>query len=346
MSKIGVIGAGTWGIALARMLTNQNHDVTVWSAIGSEIDELSLSRKQKNLPDMEIPAQTKFTKEMQVVCTGKEVLLWAVPSKFVRETVRLASPYLDKSQIIVNVAKGIELDSHFTMTQVIRDELQKNGVKGLSLVSLSGPTHAEEVAHDLPTTIVSACNDISVAEKVQNIFMNSNFRVYTNPDMKGVEICGAVKNVIALAVGISNGLGYGDNTRAALITRGIAEMTRLGTAMGCNKETFSGLAGIGDVVVTATSEHSRNYQCGYLIGKGFSVDEAVQKIGMVVESIYALPAVIQLAKQYKIEMPIAEMAHRILNCGYDARKSASELMMRDKKSENHHSNFSIDYEYA
>lgn len=294
MSKIGVIGAGTWGIALARMLTNQNHDVTVWSAIGSEIDELSLSRKQKNLPDMEIPAQTKFTKEMQVVCTGKEVLLWAVPSKFVRETVRLASPYLDKSQIIVNVAKGIELDSHFTMTQVIRDELQKNGVKGLSLVSLSGPTHAEEVAHDLPTTIVSACNDISVAEKVQNIFMNSNFRVYTNPDMKGVEICGAVKNVIALAVGISNGLGYGDNTRAALITRGIAEMTRLGTAMGCNKETFSGLAGIGDVVVTATSEHSRNYQCGYLIGKGFSV----------------------------------------------------ELMMRDKKSENHHSNFGIDYEYA
>lgn len=341
MSKIGVIGAGTWGIALARMLTNQHHDVIVWSAIASEIDELSLSRKQRNLPDMEIPAQTEFTKDIQTACTGKEVLLWAVPSKFVRETVRLASPYLAKSQIIVNVSKGIELDTHFTMTQVIRDELRKNGVEGISLVALSGPTHAEEVAHDLPTTIVSACNNISVAEKIQNIFMNSNFRVYTNLDIQGVEICGAVKNVIALAVGISNGLGYGDNTKAAIITRGIAEMTRLGTVMGCNKDTFSGLAGIGDVVVTATSEHSRNYQCGYLIGKGVPIEEAVHKVGMVVESIYALPAVIQLARQYKIEMPIAEMADKILNGGYDARKAASELMMRDKKSENH-----LDYEYA
>lgn len=346
MSKIGVIGAGTWGIALARMLSNHGHEITVWSALPEEVEELSASRRQKNLPDVQIPPEILFTKEIPVVCKEKELLLWAVPSKFVRETAKRFSPYIEKKQIIVNLSKGIEPDTHFTMTQVIRNELCQNGVHGISLVSLSGPTHAEEVARDMPTTIVSACNDLSVAQKVQDVFMNSCFRVYTNTDVEGVEICGAVKNIIALAVGISNGLGYGDNTKAALITRGIAEMTRLGTAMGCSPETFSGLAGIGDVVVTATSEHSRNFRCGYLIGQGIAPETAVNKIGMVVEGINALPAVMQLAKRFKTEMPIVEMVDKIIHKGYDARKAASELMQREKKSEMLHSGFDIDYESA
>lgn len=344
MAKIGIVGAGTWGIALARMLTNCEHEVTVWSAIEVEIDELSKTRRHKNLPGMIIPEKTQFIKSIENVCKNKDILLWAVPSQFVRSTTNLAAPYIEENQIIVDVAKGIEIDTHFTMSQVIRDELKKNGVENVSLVALSGPTNAEEVAKDMPTTIVSACDNLSVAEKIQDIFMNSCMRVYTNPDMEGVELCGAIKNIIALAVGISNGLGYGDNAKAALITRGIAEITRLGTAMGCNRNTFSGLAGIGDLVVTATSEHSRNNRCGYLIGQGYSVDSAIKYIGMVVEGINAIPATIQLAQLYKVEMPIVEMANRVICCGYAAKQAAFELMSRDKKSEFYTPDLYINYE--
>lgn len=332
MSSIGILGAGTWGLALARMLTNCGHNVTVWSAIPEEIDQLSTTRRQKNLPDMIIPADTIFTKSVSNVCTNKDILLFAVPSVFVRSTIRAAAPYIPSGQVIVDVAKGIEQDTLYTMTQIIRDELN-NATKHCSLVALSGPTHAEEVAKDVPSTIVSACEDMEVARKVQDVFMNSCLRVYTNPDVQGVELCGAVKNVIALATGIAAGLGYGDNTKAALITRGIAEITRLGKAMGCYEQTFSGLAGMGDLIVTATSQHSRNNRCGFLIGQGLKPDVAVKQVGMVVEGINALPATMQLAEKYKVSMPITEAVNAIVNEGKEPQKVVADLMNRDKRSE-------------
>ena len=339
MASIGVLGAGTWGIALARMLTNCGHDVTVWSAIESEIDELSGTRRQKNLPDMIIPEDTKFTKEIETVCQNKDILLFAVPSVFVRSTARLANPYIPANQIIVDVAKGIEPDTLLTLTQVIQDELDKP----VRLVALSGPTHAEEVAKDIPTTIVSACTDLDIAKTVQDIFTNPAMRVYTNPDIEGVELCGAVKNVIALAAGIATGLGCGDNTKAALITRGMAEISRLGKAMGCYEQTFSGLAGIGDLIVTATSQNSRNNRCGILIGQGVEVKKAIEQIGMVVEGINAIPATLQLAKRYQVSMPITEAVDSIVNRGSNPRDVMTDLMNREQISE---ISATVNYEHA
>ena len=280
-----------------------------------------------------IPKEIVFTKSLEEVCKGKEILFFAVPSVFVRETTRKAAAYISSGQIIVNVAKGIEADSLYSMTRVIRDELEKSGKKNCSLVALSGPTHAEEVAQDIPTMIVSACPDMEVAEKVQNVFQGTCLRVYTNPDMDGVELCGALKNIIALAAGISAGLGYGDNTKAALITRGVAEITRLGKAMGCFEQTFSGLAGMGDLIVTATSEHSRNNRCGRLIGQGVNPGDAVRQVNMVVEGINALPAALQLAEKYKVSMPITEAVSEIIHHGRDPREMVAALMNRDRRSE-------------
>lgn len=331
--KIGVIGAGTWGIALARMLTNTGHSVVVWSAIEEEIDELEKSRAHKNLPGMVIPMATGFTKDLKTALDA-DIILMAVPSVFVRSTAAKIAPYVKQGQIIVDVAKGIENDTHYTMTEVIRDELAIHGAADkVSLVALSGPTHAEEVALDLPTTIVSASESGEAAEIVQDVFMNTCMRVYTHFDVLGVELCGAFKNIIALATGISTGLGFGDNTRAALITRGIAEIKRLGLKMGCNAETFAGLAGIGDLIVTATSNHSRNNRCGRLIGEGMTPEEAVKNIGMVVEGINALPAAISLAQKYKVEMPITETAYDIVFGGIEPKAGVLKLMTRDKKSE-------------
>ena len=330
MKKIGVLGAGTWGMALARMLCNSGHDVTVWSAIEREIDEFSVTRRHPNLPGMEIPEAITFTKDMATVCRGKDILLFAVPSPFVRATARAAAPYVTAGQIIVDVAKGIEADSLMTMTQIIASEITDPGVK---LVALSGPTHAEEVANDLPTTIVSACEDRAAAELVQDVFWNTCMRVYTNADVLGVELCGAMKNIIALAAGISAGLGFGDNTKAAIITRGIAEISRLGIAMGCKEQTFAGLAGIGDLIVTATSMHSRNNRCGMLLGQGMAPAEAVKQVGMVVEGINALPAAMKLSQTYAVEMPIAEAVNAIVNRGADPRETVMRLMAREKKAE-------------
>lgn len=327
--KIGVIGAGTWGMALARMLCISGHDIQVWSALEEEIDQLSSTRKQVNLPNMIIPDEVKFTKNLQEVCEGKDIILFAVPSVFVRQTARQASEFIKEDQIIVDVAKGIEAETLSTMSELIRDEIKTNN----KIVALSGPTHAEEVARDLPTTIVSACEDISVAEKVQNIFTNENMRVYTNTDVKGVELCGALKNIIALASGISTGLGYGDNARAALITRGLAEMKRLGKKMGCLDETFSGLAGMGDLIVTASSVHSRNNKCGYLIGQGYSTDDAIKQVGMVVEGINALPAAMALSRKYEVEMPISMTVNAIINNDINAEEAVRKLMGREKKTE-------------
>lgn len=333
MAKIGVLGAGTWGIALARMLANSNHNVMVYSALPSEIDELSKNRTHKNLLGMIIPDSIIFTKDIEEVCTNKDILLFAVPSIFVRSTTNKAKEYIKDGQIIVDVAKGIEPGTLFTMSEIIKDELNDGKHGNVKVVALSGPTHAEEVAKDLPTTIVSAYPDEKVAKEVQDIFFNTCMRVYTNPDIKGVEICGALKNIIALASGISTGLGNGDNAKAALITRGMAEMTRLGLKMGCNQETFAGLAGMGDLIVTATSVHSRNNKCGYLIGQGVKVDDAIKQVGMVVEGINALPAAMELKTKYGVEMPIVEAVNDIIAKGANPKDTVSKLMSRDKKAE-------------
>ena len=330
MKKIGVLGAGTWGMALARMLCNSGHEVTVWSALEREIDEFSATRRHPNLPGMVIPDAIAFTKDMKTVCTGKDILLFAVPSPFVRATAAKAAAYVADGQVIVDVAKGIEASTRMTMSQIIEDEIKNPTVR---LVALSGPTHAEEVAKDMPTTIVSACADPEAAKLVQDVFFNTCMRVYTNSDIIGVELCGALKNIIALASGICTGLGYGDNIKAALITRGIVEMTRLGTAMGCRAETFGGLAGIGDLIVTATSVHSRNNRAGCLIGSGKTPAEAIEAVGMVVEGINALPAAMALKEAYGVEMPIVEAVNAVVNQGADPRETVKELMMRDKKPE-------------
>ena len=330
MKKIGVLGAGTWGMALARMLSVSGHAVMVWSALPQEVEEFAANRKHPNLPGMVIPDEIAFTGDIEKVCTGMDILLFAVPSPFVRSTARKAAPYIRDGQIIVDVAKGIEADTLMTMTQIIADEVKNPTVK---LVALSGPTHAEEVAKDLPTTIVSACRDLEAAEQVQDVFFNTCMRVYTNEDVLGVELSGAMKNIIALASGIAVGLGYGDNTKAALMTRGIAEIARLGAAMGCNPQTFLGLAGIGDLIVTATSVHSRNNRCGLLLGQGIAPEDAVKQVGMVVEGIHALPAAMRLAKQYGVEMPIVAAVNAVVEGTLSPNDAVQLLMSREKKPE-------------
>ena len=330
MKKIGVLGAGTWGMALARMLCVSGHNVSVWSALKNEVEEFATTRRHPNLPGMEIPAEIAFTGDIAEICKDKDILLFAVPSPFVRATARSAAPYIPDGQIIVDVAKGIEASTLMTMTQIIADELKNPTVK---LVALSGPTHAEEVARDLPTTIVSACEDLTVAEFVQDVFFNTCMRVYTNEDVLGVELSGAMKNIIALASGIAVGLGYGDNTKAALMTRGIAEIARLGGAMGCNPQTFLGLAGIGDLIVTATSVHSRNNRCGMLLGQGVKPQDAIKQVGMVVEGVNALPAAMRLAQQYGVELPIMATVNDVVNGAITPDQAVSYLMSREKSAE-------------
>ena len=345
LSRIGILGTGTWGIALGRILANTGHDVVMWSAIEKEIDSLSSTRIHQNLPGMVIPQQIRFTKSIEEVCDDKEVLIFAVPSIFVRSTASKASSYISDDQIIVDVGKGIETDTLLTLSEVIKDELQKGGRhQNIKLVALSGPTHAEEVALDMPTLIVSACTDLEVAEKIQDIFTNTCMRVYTNIDVRGVELCGALKNIIALASGISTGLGYGDNAKAALITRGMAEITRLGTAMGCVDQTFAGLSGMGDLIVTATSAHSRNNRTGYLIGQGKKPDEAIKEVGMVVEGINALPAAMKLSKHYSVELPIIFAVNEVINHNADPEKTVAALMQREKKTELTKSALDINFE--
>ncbi len=328
MAKIGVIGTGTWGTALGRMLCMYGHSIVMWSAIPREVEDLKNNRIHKNLPGMIIPDTILFDNSIEAVCNDKDIVLFAVPSVYVRSTAHLASKFIPKGQIIVDVAKGIEPDTLMMMSEIIMQEIPQAKV-----IALSGPTHAEEVAKDLPTTIVAAHEDVAVAEIAQKIFTNAIMRVYTNTDTKGVELCGALKNIIALASGISAGLGYGDNTKAALITRGLAEIERLGIKMGCLQETFSGLAGMGDLIVTATSKHSRNNRCGYLIGQGYEPAEAVKQVGMVVEGIYALPAARALAEKYNVEMPITAAVDAIINHGADPKNAVHELMGRDSKTE-------------
>ncbi len=332
MTKIAVFGAGTWGIALARLLAVHGKDVTVWSAIPAELKALSTTHRHPNLPGMELPATMHYTADIAEACAGRDVLLFAVPSPFVRATAKKAAPHIPDDQLIVDVAKGVEDKTLMTMSEIIEDELAKAGRKA-RVVALSGPTHAEEVARDMPTAIVAACAEEEAAKTVQKIFNTPTFRVYTNDDRRGTELGGAIKNVIALAVGIALGLGYGDNAKAALITRGNAELARLGAAMGCKPETFAGLSGMGDLIVTCTSMHSRNLHAGMLIGRGKSVEQAKTEVGQVVEGINALPAACRLAKKYKVEMPIVQAVEAILDGKLEARSALMSLMGRSLKKE-------------
>ena len=327
--KISVIGAGSWGIALAKLLYNNGNEITVWSALEDEIVMLNKEREHKDkLPGVKLPDDMIFTTELKDAMKDSKILVLAVPSPFVRNTAKNMAQFYESEQIIVNVAKGIEEATLSTMSQIIEEEIH-----GARVAVLSGPSHAEEVGRQIPTTIGVGAKMRETAELVQNTFMSNVFRVYTSPDVLGIEIGAALKNVVALAAGIADGLGYGDNTKAALITRGMAEITRLGTAMGGHQETFYGLSGVGDLIVTCASMHSRNRRAGILIGKGYSMDEAMKEVKMVVEGVYSAKAAQKLSEKYNISMPIVEQVNKILFEGKSASDAVNELMVRDKKIE-------------
>jgi len=328
MAKITVLGGGTWAIGLTIQLATAGHDVTVWSALESEIEMLSSTHAHVNLPGATIPESVKYTLDDKEAVTDKDILVMAVASSFTRKTAKRLAPLIKEGQIIVDVAKGIEEGTLKTLSEQINDE-----IPGARVVALSGPTHAEEVSRYMPTTIVASSPDKEVAKYIQDVFMTDTLRVYTSSDIKGVELGGSLKNVVALAAGIADGLGYGDNAKAALITRGIAEISRLGVKMGCRPETFSGLTGMGDLIVTCASMHSRNRRCGILLGQGKTLEEAQKEVGMVVEGIYSAKAAIELGKKYDVSLPIIEQVNLILFEGKDAGTAVKELMLREKKDE-------------
>ena len=328
MGKIGVIGSGTWGTAIAVLLHNNGHEVDLWSAIPSEIEEMQKTHKHKNLPEVTLPEEICYTEDLKKAMEDKELLVMAVPSVFVRSTAKRMKEFCREGQIIVDVAKGIEENTLYTMSMIIKEEIPQ-----CEPAVLSGPSHAEEVSRGLPTTCVAGAHKKAVAEYIQNVFMSPVFRVYTSPDVLGIEVGAALKNVVALAAGIADGLGYGDNTKAALITRGIAEIARLGTAMGGKFETFCGLTGIGDLIVTCASMHSRNRRAGILIGKGYTMEEAMKEVQMVVEGVYSAKAGRALAEKYHVPMPIVEEVNKVLFEGKPAKEAVTDLMMRDKRIE-------------
>ena len=301
MAAVGIIGAGTWGTALAVLLNNNGQDVTIWSAFDTEIQDMSRTRRHKNLPEVVLPDPIQMTADLRTAMAEKDMLIMAVPSVYVRSTAAKMKEYLRYGQIVVDVAKG--------------------------------PSHAEEVSRGLPTTCVAAAHRKKTAEFMQSVFMSPVFRIYTSPDMLGVEIGAALKNVIALAAGTADGLGCGDNTKAALITRGIAEIARLGIAMGGKQQTFYGLSGIGDLIVTCASMHSRNRRAGILIGKGYTMDEAMKEVQMVVEGVYSAKAGLLLAQKYGCDMPIVSQVNQVLFDGKSPKEALADLMMRDPRIE-------------
>ena len=303
--------------------------MTVWSINDDEVKMLSIKREHESkLPGVKIPDDMEFTSEMESAIKGKDFIVLAVPSPFTRSTARNMKPYVAEGQIIVDVAKGIEESTLMTLSQQIEEEIPQANV-----AVLSGPSHAEEVGRGLPTIVVIGAKTKETAEYLQDMFMNEVFRVYTSPDMLGMELGGSLKNVIALAAGIADGLGYGDNTKAALITRGIAEIARLGVKMGGAIESFTGLTGIGDLIVTCASVHSRNRKAGYLIGQGMSMQEAMDEVKMVVEGVYSTKAAVKLGKEYGVSLPIIDKVNEVLFEGKDPREAVNELMLRDSKAE-------------
>ncbi len=330
MANVTILGCGGWGLAISILLNNNGHNVTLWSAVESEIHMLTDTRENtRSLPGIKIPENIEVTSDLDYAVKDKDILVMAVASSYVRSTSAKLKGLVKDGQIIVDVAKGIEEGTLFTMTEIMEDE-----IPGVNAVVLSGPSHAEEVGRGIPTTCVVAAKTRETAEYVQNIFMSDCFRVYTNPDVLGVELGGSLKNVIALAAGIADGLGYGDNTKAALITRGIHEIGRLGIAMGGNVATFSGLTGIGDLIVTCASMHSRNRRAGILIGKGATLDEAMKEVNMVVEGVYSAKAALELGEKYNVSLPIIEKVNEVLFDNLPAKDAVKDLMLRDKASEN------------
>ena len=329
MANVGVLGAGSWGTALSVLLSDNGHQVTVWSIDKDEVKMLDEKREHlQKLPGVKLPQDMVITNDMEEAIRGKDFLVLAVPSIYTRSTARNMRPYVAEGQIIVDVAKGIEESTLKTLSVQIGEEIPQADV-----CVLSGPSHAEEVGRGIPTTCVVSASERKTAEYLQGIFMSPVFRVYTTPDILGVELGGALKNVIALAAGAADGLGYGDNTKAALITRGIAEIARLGTKMGARIETFYGLSGIGDLIVTCASVHSRNRKAGYLIGKGYTMKEAMDEVKMVVEGVYSAKAAKSLAEKFQVEMPIIEEVNKVLFEDKKAADAVMDLMIRDKKVE-------------
>lgn len=332
--NISILGAGTWGVALAALLSKNGCEVTVWSPIEREVTSLDSSHEHPNLRGIPLPENIHYTTDIARAASFGEVVIFATPSSFMRSTAEIAAPHIKDGAIIASASKGIERDTLMTMTDIIEDVFAKVRPElSYKIAALSGPTHAEEVAAGLPTSIVAASEDEEVSLALANLFANSCLRVYTNTDVTGVEIAGALKNVIAISAGINRGMGFGDNSGAMLITRGIAEITRLGLAMGCKRRTFMGLAGIGDLIVTCTSRHSRNNRCGEMIGRGMTYDEAQAEIGMVVEGYHALEAAMGLAEKYGVEMPITESVYSVIMKGESPSDALHRLMNRDIKSE-------------
>ncbi len=328
MTKVSIIGAGTWALGLAVLLHHNGAEVTMWSALEDELEMLRRTHEHKNLPGVKIPEEIQMESDLETAVHSAEVLVMAVASIYTRQTAAKMASYVKPGQIIVDVAKGIEESTLMTLSEQIQEEIPQANV-----AVLSGPSHAEEVSRGIPTTCVIGAKDQKTAEYLQNLFMSEVFRVYTSPDIKGIELGGALKNVIALAAGVADGLGYGDNTKAALITRGMAEIARLGMAMGAHAETLYGLSGIGDLIVTCASMHSRNRRAGILIGQGKTMEEAMEEVQMVVEGVYSAKAAKALAAQYYIHMPLVEEVNKVLFEQKPAADAVHDLMLRDKRIE-------------
>jgi glycerol-3-phosphate dehydrogenase (NAD(P)+) len=329
MSNVSILGAGTWGCALAIVLSGKGHNVTIWTKIENEAKVLNENRKNmKNLPGAELSDDVTVTLNLEEACKDKDILVMAVASPYIRSTAHLVSPYVKENQIIVNVSKGIEDGTLYTLSEVLKEEIPQ-----ADIAVLSGPSHAEEVSRGVPTTIVVGSTTMETAHFIQDVFMTDVFRVYTSPDIIGIELGGSLKNVIALAAGIVDGLGYGDNTKAALMTRGMAEISRLGMIMGGKIETFAGLSGFGDLFVTCTSKHSRNWNAGYLMGQGKTMDEAMKQVNQVVEGVNSAKAALALARKNNVEMPIVEQINKVLFEDKTAKDALNDLLNRDKRKE-------------
>lgn len=328
--KVAVLGAGSWGTALAIVLVDNGHDVRLWSYREDQVKEINEKHTNHRYLNVELPEELRAYHDLEEAVSGVAAVVLVVPSSAIREVMSRLKGYLADDTIIIHASKGIEPNSLKRISEVITEELPH---RSHHMVVLSGPSHAEEVALRSPTTVTVASEQLVAAQFAQNLFMNDDFRVYTSTDVIGVELGGALKNIIALGAGISDGLGYGDNARAALITRGLAEITRLGTAMGANPLTFLGLCGVGDLIVTATSSHSRNWRAGNLLGKGNVLDEILKEMGMVVEGVRTTKAAYQLSEKYHVEMPITVGIYDILFNDKEAKEVVEQLMNRKKREE-------------
>lgn len=327
--KVCVLGGGSWGTALAKVLNENGHDVKVWMRNKDRCAEINNCHvNKKYLPKVELPRSLIFSTDIDDCLNSVKFVLLAIPTQNIRSVLKNLKDEYKEDKVFINVAKGIEIGTDNLISEIIAEETNNS-----IYVVLSGPSHAEEVGLKLPTVITSACSDISIAKRVQDLFMNDYLRIYTNNDVRGVELGGALKNIIALGAGISDGVGFGDNAKAALITRGITEITRLGLKLGAKDSTFAGLSGLGDLIVTCTSNHSRNRRCGFLIGQGYTKEDAVSEVGMVVEGITTTIAAYEISKKLNIDMPIVEAMYEIVENGVDVNEAVKKLMNRDKKGE-------------